>query len=86
MKKRKRKADLTQADQWGGRQAAAGAVVEAQADLSQSFSSISVSVSLFSLMRRANFFFFFLIFMRNRGANEMLLEGSGGEKEIKEVR
>ena len=81
--KKKKKADLTQVDQWGGRQAAAGAAVEAQADLSQSFSSLSVFVSLFSLMRTAKFFF--LIFMRNRGANEMLLEGSGGEKEIKEV-
>ena len=60
--------------------AVAGAAVEAQANLSQSFSSLSVSVSLFSLMRRAIFFFF----LRNRGANEMLLEGSGGEKEIKE--
>ena len=72
-----------QADRWGGRRAVAGAAVEAQADLSQSFSSlsVSVSVSLFSLIRRAIFFFFFL---RNSGANEMLLECSGGEKEIKE--
>ena len=56
--------------------------VEAQANLSQSFSSLSISVSLFSLMRIANFYFLF--FEEQRRANEMLLEGSRGEKEIKE--
>ena len=76
MKKKKKQADLTQP---GGGDAGAAVemhVVEAQADLSQSFSSLSVSVSLFSLMRRAKFFFLEEL----RRANEMLLEGSGGEK------
>ena len=56
-KKKKKKADLTQL---GGRDARVTVemhAVEAQVDLSQSFSFLSVSVTLFSLMRRAKFFF-----------------------------
>ena len=66
---KKKKADLTQL---GGRDARVTVemhAVEAQVDLSQSFSFLSVSVTLFSLMRRAKFFF-----EEQRRANEMLLE------------
>ena len=44
--------------------------------------SLSLSLSLSFLWLEEQFFFFF--FEEQRRANEMLLEGSAGEKEIKE--